>query len=179
MIDVLFIVFQFLFLCLFIFLCLAFVTGAPFVPSTPSTTQKMIELAKLQPGEKIYDLGSGDGRLLFAAAARGVVATGYEINLFLVWYSTIRSWFTPYRKKAKTKWSNFWTAEIKDADAVFVYLLPWRMKALQEKLMRDLKPGTRVISNSFIFPDWKILSEDKDLHVYAFRVPATKVHKTA
>lgn len=169
--ELLFIIFQFLFLCLFIFLCLAFITGAPYVPSAPATTTSMITLAQLKPGEKVYDLGSGDGRLLFAAAATGAIAIGYEINLFLVWYSTIRSWFTPYRTSAITKWSNFWNAHIADADAVFVYLLPWRMKELQQKLVRELKPGTKVISNSFIFPDWNIEAEDTKHHVYLFRIP--------
>jgi len=68
------------------------------------------------------------------------------------------------------RWQNFWHTNLSDADVVFVYLLPWRMEKLAAKLKKELKPGTLIVSNSFIFPNWKILRQDKATHVYVFRV---------
>lgn len=152
------------------FLCLAFLTGAPFVPSTRQTAEAMIKLAQLKKGMRIYDLGSGEGRLLKLAAKAGAQAIGFEINPFLVLFTKIRFYFSPYRKLIKVHWSNFWKADFSDADVVFVYLLPWRMEKLEQFLKRELKPGTKVISNSFIFPNLKKITEDRKSHVYVFRI---------
>jgi hypothetical protein len=159
------------FALLLFFLTVAFVTGAPFVPSTPKVTARMINFAGIKPGMVIYDLGSGDGRLLFAAAKLGAKATGYEINPFLVFLTYLRIIFSPQRRLVKVVWKNFWKADIHDADGVFVYLLPWKMQQLAAKLTHELQPGTKIISNSFIFPGWKINQKDEQLHVYEFKIP--------
>lgn len=85
--ELIFLVFQILFAVFFLYLCVAFVTGAPFVPSTQKTSECMIALSGCKAGENIIDLGSGDGRLVRLAAAKGAHALGVEINPFLVWYS--------------------------------------------------------------------------------------------
>ena len=144
------------------YLCLAFVTGAPFVPSTRPVAEKMVELAQLRKGQVVYDLGSGDGRLLKLAASEGAKAVGFEINPFLVLYSTMRG--------APARWKNFWKQGLSEADVVFVYLLPWKMGQLGNKIKRECTPGTLIVSNSFIFPDWKIVAQDSALHIYVFRV---------
>lgn len=130
----------------------------------------MITLAKLKKGMKVYDLGSGDGRLLALAAKKGVTAVGFEINPFIVLFCKIRFLFHPLRSKIHTQWKNFWYANIHNADVVFVYLLPWRMKKLTEFLNTQLKPGTLIVSNSFIFPDWPVIRQDTKHHVYVFRI---------
>jgi hypothetical protein len=155
---------------LIFFLTLAFVTGAPFVPSTNIVTQKMIELSQLKSGMTIYDLGSGDGRLLFAAAEKGVNAIGYEINPFLVLLTNIRKLFSSKRSLIHIYWKNFWNADLKDADVVYVYLLPWRMEKLKHLLSKQLKSGSLVVSNSFIFPNWTISNKDSLCHVYVFKM---------
>lgn len=170
MIDIIFIFINLLFGFVVLFLTVAFVTGAPFVPSTKPVSRKMIEFANIEKGMKVYDLGSGDGRLLALAADRGAMVVGYEINPFLVIISSVLLMLRGYRLQTSVRWKNFWSAPISDADVLFVYLLPWRMKELEQKLDRELKPGTLVVSNSFIFPNWKILQQDPVLHVYAFRV---------
>ncbi len=121
----------------------------------------MIRLAKLKKGMKIYDLGSGDGRLLVLAEKVGCKAIGFEINPFLVILSRIRH--------LHVEWKNFWKTNLSDADVVFVYLLPWRMEKLAAFLTKQLRPGALIVSNSFIFPDWKILRSDHPNHVYVFR----------
>ncbi|MEK7119306.1 MAG: hypothetical protein AAB889_02175 [Patescibacteria group bacterium] len=152
------------------FLTIAFVTGAPFVRSSKRATDAMIRLGRIKPGIKVYDLGSGDATLLFRAAALGATAIGLEINPYLVLWSRLRILLSPYRSKITVRWQNFWRADLHEADVVFVYLLPWRMESLEKLLKTQCKPGTRIVSNSFIFPSLKRLEEDRDSHVYSFTV---------
>ncbi|MBI3385495.1 hypothetical protein HY031_00215 [Candidatus Gottesmanbacteria bacterium] len=159
---------QILFVIFFFFLVLAFVTGGPFVPSSRAATSTMVKLARVRKGMRVYDLGSGDGRLILRAAQEGAHATGFEINPILVLYANMRSFFSPYRAIARTRWQSLWRANLSDADVVFVYLLPWNMNKLAVKLRSECKPGTLVVSNSFIFPKWNIVRQDKANHVYAF-----------
>jgi hypothetical protein len=146
-------------------------TGAPFVPSTSTVTSRMVQLANMHKGTVVYDLGSGDGRLLFASAKKEASkVVGLEINPYLVLFTKLRLLFSPYRSVISCRWQNFWAATYEDADIVFVYLLPWKMGKLKRKLEKELKPGTKVVSNSFIFPEWKIVDKDEKNHVYVFTV---------
>lgn len=170
MITAIFLFFHVLFALLVFFLVIAFVTGAPFVPSTNSTAREMIDLARIKPGMKVCDLGSGDGRLLFLATEKGATAIGLEINPLLVLWTLLKKTLSPQRSHIIVLWRNFWTTDLSDADVVFVYLLPWRMERLQAKLKNELKTGSLVVSNSFIFPNWNILRQDRQKHIYVFRV---------
>lgn len=167
--DILFLFLQLGFAIFLIYWIIAFLTGAPFVPSTDPTAQSMIALAKLKPGMKVYDLGSGEGKLLRLAAQHQVHAIGIEINPWLVLFTTISSLLSPYRNRIRVRWQSFWKTNLKDADVVFIYLLPWRMPRLEKKLQKELKPGTLVVSNSFIFLTWPILRQDPKTHVYVFK----------
>lgn len=161
-VSVIFLFLQLGFVVYLLYYIVAFLSGAPFVPSTKPVAARMIRLAQIKKGNIVYDLGSGDGKLLLLAEKYGAHATGYEINPLLVLWSNLRG--------AHTRWRNFWHADINDADVVFIYLLPWKMDALANKLKRECKKGTRIISNSFIFPNWKILRQDPARHVYVFRI---------
>lgn len=162
MVYLLFFIFQICFPLFLLFLVLAFVTGAPFVPSTNAVARCMIEMAHLQKDQTVIDLGSGDGRLLALAQQAGACAIGLEMNPFLVLYSRLTG--------KRALWKNLWTADLSGADVVFIYLIPWRMDKLAAKLKRECKPHTLVISNSFIFPHWKILRKDAAHHVYVYRI---------
>jgi SAM-dependent methyltransferase len=144
------------------YMCMAYVTGAPFVLTNNASADAMIRLAEIHKGDSIYDLGSGNGKLLLLASQKGARAIGYEINPILVLLSKIRG--------TSTYWKNFWHADIHDADVIFIYLIPWKMERLAEKLKRELKPGTTIVSNSFVFPNWKILRQDTQNRVYVYRV---------
>lgn len=174
MIALIFLILQLLIAGFFLFLCLAFVTGGPFVPSNKGAVEAMVNLAKLRPGQTVIDAGSGDGRVLFEAAKQGAKCVGLEINPYLVLYTRIRAFFGPYRGMITVFWKNLWAAELSRADVVFVYLIPWKMDVLAEKLKKELKPGTLVISNSFIFPRWKIIRKDPAHHIYVFTVSGQK-----
>src|SRR5690554_2066251 len=82
----------------------AMLRGAPHVPSDVRSVQRMIELAEIQPGEKVADLGCGDGRILRAAMQKGAHATGYELSVFLYLLARIRG--------CPVRYQNFWTADL-------------------------------------------------------------------
>lgn len=172
MIPILFILLNLLFAILILYLLIAFLTGAPYVPSDTRTADTMIRLSGIKKSSIIYDLGSGDGRLLYRSMLCGAKkAIGYEINPYLVLLSRIRFFFSPFRNRVYIYLKNFWKADISGADIVYIYLLPWRMKQLKKKLLSELKPGAYIVSNSFIFPHWKTLQYDEKAHVYVFKVP--------
>lgn len=176
MFAILFLVLNILFGLLIFYLLIAFLTGAPFVPSTKLTANVMIGLAEINKKSIVYDLGSGDGRLLNLSMKKGAKkAIGYEINPYLVFVSRTRFLLSPFKKTVHIYLKNFWNANIHDADVVFIYLLPWRMEQLKKKLLTELKPGALVVSNSFIFPKWRVLRSDEKTHVYVFKVP-NKAH---
>lgn len=173
--EFIFLIFQILFAVFFLYLCVAFVTGAPFVPSTTKTSESMITLSKCKAGENLIDLGSGDGRLVRLAAKKGAHALGVEINPYLVWYSRIVSSFIRYPGTVRFHQGNFWNTDLKKADVVCVYLLPWKMERLEQKLRAECKPDARIVSNSFVFPNLPCITKNEALHVFVFGIPKKNV----
>lgn len=171
MIQVFFILLQSLFIIYLIYYIVAFLSGAPFVPSSNATASSMIALARLKKGMVAYDLGSGDGKLLHKIAETRAMAIGIEINPLLVCYSLIRALASPQRSRITIRWKSFWTISFHDADVIFIYLLPLRMEHLEKKLATECKKGTIVVSNSFLFPHWQLFRQDDANHVYVYKIP--------
>ena len=170
MLEIIFILVNLLFGILIFYLLIAFLTGAPFVPSTAPVSRAMLDLAHIRKGMRVYDLGSGDGRLLFLAANRGAIAVGIEINPYLVCFTNIRALLSGYHKQVRARWGSFWNTPISDADVVFIYLLPWRMEKLERIFTKQLKKGALVVSNSFMFPHLTKIREDKTQHVFVYKI---------
>lgn len=171
MLAFIFLIIQLLFAIYLIYYIIAFLSGAPFVPSTNATAKSMIALAQLKKGMIAYDLGSGDGKLLGPIALTGAKAIGIEINPLLVLYSAVRRLLHPNRQIISVRWKSFWSMKFSDADVIFIYLLPLRMERLEKKLAKECKKGTLVVSNSFLFPHWKIVRQDDANHVYVYKIP--------
>lgn len=140
--------------------------GAPFVGARPESLRAMMALAGLRPGEKLVDLGSGDGRLLIAAARAGCPAVGYEINLFLVWYSRLRIWRSGLRRLARVRWANFWKADLAEADVVTVFGFSNIMGGLGRKFSSELKPGSRIVSLRYQLPGWTVVKQEGEAYLY-------------
>jgi hypothetical protein len=144
--------------------------AAPFVPSSKRKTKEMIEAANLQKDDVVYDLGSGDGRLVICAAKKGVKnAVGFELNFLLNLYATIKA---KILKLDNTTFLNrsLWKADLSQCNKLFVYLLPGTMKKLQTKVLAEMKPGSLVISQSFSFPKLKPIKQvGKDIFVYKIK----------
>jgi 16S rRNA G966 N2-methylase RsmD len=131
-------------------------TGGPYVPTPQAVVDAMLELAKVGPRDFVIDLGSGDGRIVLTAAqrysARGV---GVDIDPELVQQSNMEAQRRGLSQSVSFKEQDVLQASIAEATVLTLYLLPGMMQSLQTKLMRELKPGTRIVSHDFPFGDWK------------------------
>lgn len=136
---------------------ISMISGGPFVPSQKKNVADMIALASLKTGETVVDLGSGDGRLVFAAARTGAKAIGYEISPTAWAWSRFLQIIG--RHGGVLKRTNLFKVSLQDADVVFCYLFPDTMAKLKPKLERELAPGARVVSNSFPVPGWPIVRQ--------------------
>jgi hypothetical protein len=140
--------------------------GAPYVPTDRARVDAMMSLTGLKPGEKLYDLGSGDGRIVIAAAKAGAHAEGWEISPYLWLYSTWQIRRQGLGDRAKIHLGSYWEEHFRDADVVTLFLITQQMGRMQRKLQDELRPGGRVISFAFKFPDWQHESKDRGLFLY-------------
>lgn len=146
----------------------------PYVPSTRLNVDEMLRLADVQPEDLVYDLGSGDGRIVIAAArdygARGV---GIELDAALVAKSIESAQRAGVGGRATFRQADVLTVPLKDASVVTLYLLPPLVRALQDRLYAELQAGARIVAHEYPFPDWQA-----DRHVlisknfYLYTVPA-------
>lgn len=126
----------------------------PFVPTPPFVVRRMLEAANLRPSESIVDLGAGDGRIVYdAAASFRAKATGIELHPGR--YSRALANIGPLEKHARMKRENFHDTDLTSADVVTMYLLPSVNEALRRKLERELHSGARVVTHDFPMVDWQ------------------------
>jgi len=134
---------------------------APFVPSPHQIVERMLEIAKIKPGEKVYDLGSGDGRVVIAAAQKyEAKAVGIELSSRLVKSSREEINRLGLAEKASVLHGDVFDADLSDADVVILYLMRDSNNSLKPKLEKSLKPGTRVISHDYEITGWKPQAEE-------------------
>lgn len=140
--------------------------GAPYLPTLKSQQETALDLLDLKPGQTMMELGSGDGRMLVAAARRGINAVGYELNPFLFAYS----WLITRRFKAKVtvKLGNFWHADLGKYDGVYVFLLDKYMTKLYKKITHSKHTSIKVVSFAFEFEETKHKTERSGLYLYVF-----------
>ncbi|MCB9135763.1 MAG: 50S ribosomal protein L11 methyltransferase [Anaerolineales bacterium] len=145
--------------------------GAPWVPTKRRTVRRLLEMAEVHPGETVYDLGSGDGRVLFAAVRMfGARAVGIELDPLRVWWTRGVAGLLGIRNCVEVRQGDFFTQDLRDADVVVCYLLTSTNRRLADKLREELHPGARVVSNAFPFPDWELVAEDLEHRVYLYRI---------
>ncbi len=140
--------------------------GAPFLPTLKKQVDEALDLLALQPGERLLELGCGDGRLLRAAAKRGIKAVGYEINPLLVLYCKVRCWRE--RKLISVHWRNFWHISLQGSDGIYVFLLKPYMTKLNNKIIQEIDHPTRVVSLAFAFPKRQPAKTFNGLMLYIF-----------
>ena len=152
--------------------------GLPWVPTRDYRIRKALQLAGLKPGEKLYDLGAGDGRVLLMAVKEfGAQATGVEIGPVQCLLGWLRIWLSGHRPRrgsrhrARMRCGNFYKADVHDADVVFVYLTSKQTSRLSEKLAQELRPGARVVSVSADFPSWKPKEIDREMLIFLYEMP--------
>jgi len=127
-----------------------------FAPTMPEVVRAMLQVARVHAGDVVYDLGCGDGRILIAAAreygARGV---GIEIDPALVKTARARVRAEGLEDRVRILQQDLFQTDLSPATVVTLYLGPSVMLKLRPKLLRELKPGTRVVSHAFDLGDWK------------------------
>jgi len=143
------------------------VFGAPYLPTLKKQNDEIFNLLKLKPGQTLLELGSGDGRILRAAARRGIKAVGYELNPLLVGYAKLRNW--PYRHLAQTHLRNFWQVKLEPADGIYVFLLKPYMAKLDKKITQEITKLTPVVSFAFEFSGRKATKKSIGLLLYEFK----------
>ena len=126
----------------------------PFVPSPQEVVDKMIELAGVKKDDVVFDVGSGDGRIVIAAAKKGAKATGFEIDGDLVKESRENIRKAGVQNLAEIRQQDILTVDFSPASVVTMYLLPDVNLKLKPNLLSQLKPGSRVVSHSFDMGDW-------------------------
>lgn len=139
---------------------------APYVPSKNEKAALMLNLAEIKAGETVIDLGSGNGILLMEAARKGARAVGVEINPFLVWWSRWRARRAGLKDKMRIVCADLNNHSLGEADVVFLYLWQKTNDKLRPKLERELKPGARVVSNTFPIPGWSPIKEEGQVYLY-------------
>ncbi|MBI2998975.1 MAG: methyltransferase domain-containing protein [Deltaproteobacteria bacterium] len=146
----------------------------PFVPSSEDVVEKMLELAEVKKGDVVYDLGSGDGRIVIAAAKKyGVRAVGFEIDPKLVKESRERIRREKLERLAEIRQQDILTVDLSPASVVTMYLLPDVNLKLRPKIWSQLKPGSRVVSHDFDMGEWqpeKTVNVDSSATVYLWRI---------
>src|SRR5688572_30638212 len=124
------------------------------VPTPQALVERMLDMAKLTAKDIHYDLGSGDGRTVIAAAKRGARATGVEFNPDMVALSERSAAREGVGGKARFINGDIFQVDFTDATVVTLYLLPSLNLKLRPTLLR-MKPGTRVVSHAFSMDDWR------------------------
>jgi hypothetical protein len=124
------------------------------VPTPEALVEKMLDLAKLTPQDYIIDLGSGDGRTVIAAAKRGARALGIEYNPDMVELSKRNAAIAGVSDRANFAKADLFETDFSQAQVITMFLLPDINLQLRPKLL-EMKPGTRIVSNSFTMGDWK------------------------
>ena len=143
--------------------------GAPWLPTPKSKVRKMLEFAKVQAGDVVYDLGSGDGRIIIMAAEEfGAQSVGIEADPIRQRWSRLMIRRHRLKDKVSVLRGNFFNFNIGDATVVTLYLGAGVNNKLRDKLATELKPGTRIISHHFILKDWKVAEENKEEDLYKY-----------
>ncbi len=151
---------------------------APYVPTPERVVQRMLEIAEVSKDDIVYDIGSGDGRILITAAQEfKAKAVGIELNEVLVKDTRDRVKELGLEDKIEVVQADATEADLSGATVVTVYLLTASNEQLRPKLERELAPGARVVSHDFQFSGWRheamedVEGQSRHHRVYLYRMP--------
>lgn len=162
------------FLLFVLLLLFAFVVlfGAPFLPTQKAQIKAALNLLDLKKGQTLLELGCGDGRVLRAAAKRGINGVGYELNPVLVLAAKIYTY--KYRHLVIIKWGNYWRTSWPEVDGVYIFLLDRYMSKLEKKLLQEKeqwhkKSKTKLASYTFKMPHKKPTKQQSGVFLYEYK----------
>jgi precorrin-6B methylase 2 len=148
----------------------------PFVPTPQEVVDKMIELAGVKKGDTVYDLGSGDGRIVITAAKKGARAVGFDVDGDLVKESRENIRKAGVQERAEIRQQDILTVDLSPASVITMYLLPDVNLKLKPNIFSQMKPGSRIVSHAFDMGDWKPDKTERvnGRTIYLWTVPAKK-----
>lgn len=143
--------------------------GAGWVPTPRRVVRRMLRLAGVGPGDTLFELGSGDGRIMFMAAREfGAEAVGIEADPLRVLLTLAWIRLTGLTGRVSVLWGNFFKKDLGAASVVTVYQSTEINNRLKDKFTRELKPGTRVVSHAFTFDGWEPVKVDEESEVFLY-----------
>jgi len=148
--------------------------GLPWIPTAHARIRKALELAQLRPGERLYDLGAGDGRVLILAAREfGARAIGIEFSplhcLLAVWLARNNR----LGAQVTVRREDFFQTDLRDADVVFAFMTSRQAPRLRTHLESQLRPGARVVTVSFDLDGWQPTAIDQTNLLFLYKMPPT------
>ncbi len=146
----------------------------PYVPTPNEVVEKMLDAANVGPGDYVIDLGSGDGRIVIAAAKRGAFAHGVDIDPQRIREANAKAREAGVEDKVVFVEGNIFETDFSQASVLTMYLLNSVNLKLRPKILESLKPGTRVVSHSFNMNEWKADDQFNVNHsnIYYWEIPA-------
>lgn len=150
---------------------------SPWWRTSPKIARVQCKLAKIKKGDVVYDLGSGEGTALIIAAKEfGATGVGIEIDPFRVLTSKLSIAAAKLSDKIRIERKNFFAVNVSDATVVIMYLIPKTMARLKPKLLKELKPGARIVT--FVYKiDLPMIARDEKNEVYVYEIPKKRVRK--
>jgi SAM-dependent methyltransferase len=159
-----------------IWICLPLIWGAPWIPARLGVVKEMLHGADVQPGQKVVDLGAGDGRIVIAAARLpGVQAVGVEIDPIRCLIANGMIVLLGLRDKAHVRWGNMFDMDLADADVVTLYLWRSTNRRLAASLAARLRPGAKVVSHHFPVANWIPVAVDRRRRIYLYEIGNTQL----
>lgn len=146
------------------------IQGAIYVPSSLLAIQTMLSLSEVIKGDKVADLGSGDGRVAIAFAKKGALVDGYEINPLLVLISRRNIKKNNLESKINIHFQSYWGINLSGYNTVIVFGIDHIMKKLKQKILNELTPGSKVLLNLFPFPNWKSVKSKNGIYYYIVKL---------
>ena len=158
-------IFWYLLLLILVGFAIVVFVGAPYVPIFRVDIESLFDKAKLKRGDRLVELGCGDGRVLIAAAKRGIKADGYELNPILALIAYLRT--IRYRQLVRVYWGDFWKVDLSQYDIAFTFLITRFMPKLERWLGRQKHPIV-LISYVFTLPHKKPAARTRNGYIYRF-----------
>lgn len=143
--------------------------GAGWEPTSRKKVKRMLEMSGAGPSDVVYDLGSGDGRIVVEAArAYHARAVGVEADPLRVLFSRLVVALLHLKGQVRVIWGNFFHIDLSEATIVTVFLSQGTNQRLKSKLMAELRPGTRVVSYTWTFDDWVPTLRDTKSNLFLY-----------
>jgi SAM-dependent methyltransferase len=153
------------------------------VPTPDEVVQRMLQVAKVTPADIVYDLGAGDGKIAIAAGKLGARSIGIEYNPDMARLAQCYVQVEKLTDRTRIVQGDVFESDFRDATVVTLYLLPELNVKLLPKLLKDLKPGTRIVSHAFGMGSWKpeqtLDVAGRSVHYWTIPAPGTPSHAAA